>query len=247
MAKQKGVVFLEGTIGGINFYYRKGVPTARMAGGGFNRKAIKTSPTMVRVREQNSEFAGCSKVNKVFKNAIQPFLTGYKDGSLHSRLMRLFLSIRDCDVISERGKREVWQGMSTSQGKRLLNDFVFTPKRSFLIPCHYEFDWNLLQFRVKGFKISNLQFPEGADYMELRLGVICFDFEHLTYTTELATPMIIDRHFSGTSFSLDVPTSPRGIGQLIAVVRVAFYQDVNDSSYMLPGDGAFGLQLFIKS
>ena len=52
MAKQKGVVFFEGTLGGINFYYRKGVPTARAAGGGFNRRAIKTSPRMVRVRDK---------------------------------------------------------------------------------------------------------------------------------------------------------------------------------------------------
>ena len=72
MAKQKGVVFFEGTIGGINFYYRKGVPTARASGGGFNKRAIKNSPKMVRVREQNSEFANCSKVNKAFKNAIRP-------------------------------------------------------------------------------------------------------------------------------------------------------------------------------
>lgn len=42
MAKVKNIVGLQGTIGGVNFYLRKGVPLARAAGGGFNGDAIKT-------------------------------------------------------------------------------------------------------------------------------------------------------------------------------------------------------------
>ena len=84
MAKQRGIVFFEGTMGGINFYYRNGVPTARAAGGGFTRKAIKTGSHMVRVRESNSEFANCSRVNKIFKQSITLFRLGYSDGTLHS-------------------------------------------------------------------------------------------------------------------------------------------------------------------
>ena len=247
MAKQKGIVFLEGTMGGINFYYRKGVPTARVAGGGFNGNAIKTSPNMVRVREQNAEFAKCSTVNRVFKNAMRSFLIGYKDGSLHSRLMQLFLGIRDCDMFSERGKREVCKGMSVEQGKRLLKDFVFTPKRSKLLPCHYEFDWNVLQFKVVGFNVSKLDFPKGADFMELMLGVLRFDFEQLTYICEWATPVSINTYFSDTSFSLGVAKEPAGTGQLMAVARVCFYQEVNGSHYLLQNDGAFGVQIFIKT
>ena len=68
---------------------------------------------MVRVRESNSEFAGCSQVNKFFKQAIRSFLIGYKDGTLHSRLMQLFLKIKDCDAVSIRGKRAVAIGIAT--------------------------------------------------------------------------------------------------------------------------------------
>lgn len=246
MARQKGIVFIEGTLGGINFYYRKGVPTARVAGGGFNGRAIKTSPSMVRVREQNREFAGCSKVNKVFKDAIRPFLVEYKDGSLHSRLMALFLGVRDCDMLSERGKREVWKGIATAHGKRLLADFVFTPKCSPILPCSYVLDWNTLQFEVNGFDVSRLRFPYGADYMEVGLGVICFDFEHLTYTADWATPLVIDRRFTDSNFSLGVGAVPVDTGQLMAIVRVAFYQEVNGRPYLLPGDGAYGLQIFVQ-
>ena len=51
MATQKGIISLTGTLGDINFYFRKGKAVARKAGGGFNGKAIKTKPSMVWIRE----------------------------------------------------------------------------------------------------------------------------------------------------------------------------------------------------
>lgn len=243
MAKQRGIVFLEGTIGGINFYYRKGVPTARIAGGGFTREAIKKDPNMVRVRENNSEFAGCSKVNKNFKHAIRPFLLGYKDGTLHSRLMQMFLKIKDCDTLSERGKRAVSLGMSSNSGKQLLSAFKFTPKRAALLPCSYGFDWATLTFNATGFQGKQAGFPKESDYMEVTLGLIRFDFETCTYKQVFETPLVIERDFSGDAFSITASTVPVGTGVLFAMVRVAFYQTVNGEGYLLPGGGAFGLEV----
>jgi len=162
MAKQKGIIFFEGTLGGINFYYRKGVPTARAAGGGFTKKAIKKGANMVRVRESNTEFAGCSRVNKYFKHSIHSFLLGYKDGTLHSRLMQLFLKIKACDAVSARGKRTVSLGMSTTIGKQLLKDFRFALKRPNLLFSTYSFDWTTLTFSVTGFNVDLERFPKEA-------------------------------------------------------------------------------------
>ncbi|MBU2940263.1 hypothetical protein KO494_12010 [Lacinutrix sp. C3R15] len=243
MAKQKGVVFLEGTIGGINFYYRKGVPTARVAGGGFTKKAIKTSPTMVRVRESNNEFGKCAKVNKIFKQAIRPFLLGYKDGTLHSRLMQLFLKIKDCDTISNRGARCVREGISTSLGKQCLSGFVFTPKRPVLLPCSFIFDWDALLLSVTHFDVQTVGFPKEASFMELVFGVVCFDFETLTYTRVMAAPLVIARDYIGDSFSLSVAALPSGTGVLFAMLRVAFYQEVNGENYLLAGANAFGVEV----
>ena len=243
MAKQRGIVFFEGTLGGINFYYRKGVPIARTAGGGFNAKAIKHSPNMVRVRENNSEFALCSQANKTFKQAIRPFMIGYKDGTLHSRLMQLFLSIKDSDIISERGKRNVNLGMASDKGKQFLKDFVFTPKRRSLLPCSYGFDWDTLTFKATGFQVPLAGFPEEASYMEVLLGVVRFDFETNTYVQVIEAPLVIERDFSGNEFSVSVAALPSGTGTLFAMVRVAFYQTVNGEGYLLPGGNAFGMEV----
>lgn len=245
MAKQSGIVFFEGTLGGINFYYRKGVPTARRAGGGFNRKAIKTSATMVRVRESNNEFAGCAKVNRYFKQALAPFLAGHKDGTLHSRLMRLFLGLKDLDGISKRGKRSVALGFATSKGKRLWETFAVTPERPVLFNCAYGFDFEALEFKVRDYSVGAAQFVEGADYMEVLVGLVRFDFETHAFTQVLAAPLVVERDFDGTAFSVGVDGLPEGDGALFAVVRVAFYQMVNGEGYLLPGGAGFGVGVFV--
>lgn len=244
MARQKGIVFFEGTLGGINFYYRKGVPIARRAGGGFNAKAIKTSPKMVRVRESNSEFALCSTINKHFKRALQPFLLGYKDGTLHARLMRLFLGLKDLDATSERGKRRVGVGYATAYGPRLLSDFKVTPERPRLFDADYSFDWDALQLEVSNFSIASAQYPLGADTMEVMVGVLRFDFDTCTYDSVMADRVFIDRDFGATTFTIAVDGLPEGVGVLVAVARVAFYQQVNDRLFLLPGSAGFGVEMF---
>lgn len=244
MAKQSGIVFFEGTLGGINFYYRKGVPTARRAGGGFNRAAIKHGKHMERVRESNSEFAMCSQVNKHFKQALVPFLAGHKDGTLHSRLMGVFLGIKDLDTVHKRGQRTVAVGYGTVQGKRLLMDFDVTPERPRLLDCDYGFDWDSLEFDVSGYGVGAAKFPKGADYMEVLVGVVRFDFDLKVFERVMAAPLVIDRDFDGDSFAVTVSELPEGQGELIAVARVAFYQRVNGKGYLLPGGAGFGVAMF---
>jgi hypothetical protein len=170
-------------------------------------------------------------------------MLGYKDGTLHSRLMQMFLMIKDADKISKRGERRVSLGMETDYGKHLLEHFVFTPKRPNLLPCNYEFDWNNLTFNVTRFQARYAGFPAEASYMEVLLGVVRFDFETRTFTQVIETPLIIERDFTGDAFSISIPVLPSGSGTLIAVARVAFYQTVNGEGYLLPGGGAFGLEV----
>lgn len=243
MAKQKGIVFLEGTIGGVNFYYREGVPTARVAGGGFTKEAIKYGSNMVRVRESNNEFGMCAVVNKTFKQAIRPFLLGYKDGSLHSRLMQLFLKIKDCDVVSARGERRVFLGLSDAVGKAIMKAFVFTPKRAMLLSCSYGFDWDGLLFSASGFNINEVVFPLKADYMEVVFGVLRFDFETLSYTRVIAAPLLIGRDYTGDGFDILIDELPGGTGILFGMLRVAFYQEVNGVRYLLSGANNFGVEV----
>lgn len=241
MAKQKGITLFEGTMGGINFYFRKGVPVARQAGGGFNGKKIKTHASMKRVRELNTEFANSSAVNKHFKYALIPLLIGYVDGTLHSRLMGLFMAIKNYDLTSVRGQRKVALGMETAEGKTLMKGFAFTPKHTQLLNGMLAFDWGSYSLTVTNFNLKAVVFPANADYMEVTLGVLRFNFESYDYRLVQSVPFIIDREATFTDFSLSTVDFGAGSGQRMALVRVRFYQVVNGAPYYLDGNGAFGL------
>lgn len=243
MAKQVGPLFFKGTMRGINYYFREGEPLARRAGGGFSRKNIKESPNMEKVRKSNSEFAHCSKVNKAFKLALQPYLSGYKDGTFHYRLMQLFLNIKDCDTVSERGRRSVREGIATTTGQQLFKAFVFTPEQRPLFLCDYESDSNPAVFKVTHHKVADAQFPQGADYMEMRVGLFRFDFESLAYEHVFAEPLMIARDFQGDAFTIACPDLPGGEGMLFSAVRVCFYRTVDGERHRVPESGHTGVRI----
>ena len=243
MAKVKGIIPVVGTIGGINFYYRKGELIARKAGGGFNREAIKKSPTMKKVRQQNTEFAHCSAVNKAFKQALKPILHGYNDGSLHSRLMSMFLKIKTLDAVNERGNRSITQGIKTPLGKKMLADFDFTPKRVNLLPAHTSFDWNTSRFTVNGFDINRVKFPNNASFIEVQLQLISFDFKELVYSQSELASIELWKDFTKSEFSLTSHFLENKGDFTFVIVRTSFFQDINGSRFLLSGESNIGIRI----
>ena len=60
MSKQKGLIKLEGNIGGISFYVSDGEYLARMANGP-SKERIANDPAFKRTRENNKEFGGSAR------------------------------------------------------------------------------------------------------------------------------------------------------------------------------------------
>ena len=244
MAIQKGIIKLVGTIDGINFYMRKGVPVARKAGGGFSTKAIKHSPKMKRVRENSTEFGHCSQIKRILKQSFTVLLQDYKDPSLHARMMRLLQEIKVLDVVSERGKRTVPKGLQTDLGKQLFCNFRFTEKYRidtlqnstvFINPT--DFSCSLL-----GFDVKNLSFPTGATHVKLSYLVVSYDFEQLSFVTTESS-LFIEPDFRTDSpilFSPDL--SLHDLNTVICYFGVRFYQQVGTEKYILKSTTAIGLQ-----
>lgn len=241
MAKQVGPLLLEGSMNGINYYFLEGEALARRSGGGFTGEAIKKSPAMETVRKNDSEFGCCSKVNKQFKTALRPFLAGYQDGTLHRRLMQMFLKIKNSDLISEHGQRSVHQGISAKCGQQLLQEFIFTPKRTHFLGCNYQFNWDTRALEVSEFTIKEARFPKNSHFMEIVVGLIRFDFESLAYEQVHAAPTVIARDFEGDSFEVRCNEIPDGEGILFAMVRIGFYQKVDGDGHLVGPPHSFGI------
>ena len=233
MATQKGLITITGTIGGFNFYEDNGKNIARRSGGGFNGEAIKTKPEMVRVRENSSEFGMVSKAKKVFRLGLYPFLKDIKDITLHGRMMSLFQTIKVLDTFSERGKRIFQNGLTTDEGRTLLQDFAFTPqKASSMLPGVGIFDPVTQQYTVSDINLNNLRLPKGASGMQVYFGVLVADFDAETSMLFKSNVIFIDINFSVPSFTLTPDSLPSGSGTRISVLQVRYYQEVNGKVFL---------------
>ena len=105
MSKQKGLIKLEGNIGGISFYSSDGEHLARMANGP-SKDRIAKNPSFKRTRENNMEFGGSAKVSKSFRAALATVLQSMAGRYLTSRLTKIF-KIINLKATGTRGQRPI--------------------------------------------------------------------------------------------------------------------------------------------
>ncbi|GGD17585.1 hypothetical protein [Flavobacterium orientale] len=233
MARQKGIIKLSGTIGGINFYETKDGSFAREEGGGFNSEAIKTKDSMAPVRENASEFAQVSRVGSLFCRGLLPFLQTCKDTKRYRRMVSLLQEIKTLDAVSERGKRTTTLGLATPMGKKLWWEFDLTERSpEDLLPGTYQVAAGSTGLTVSDLDLSRLVFPKGATLVELRYGVLDVDFTALTFQLHMAAPLFLDKDFADSSVSLALDGGIVMTGTLFPVVGVRFYQVVGGEKYL---------------
>lgn len=249
MAKVTGIVALQGTLDGVTFYKLNGKQVARMAGGGFNGHAIRTKASMQRVRENGIEFGHCSRVNKVFRQAINTFHEAYKFTSLHGHLMTLFTQLKNLDSVSIRGQRRVDLGLQTDVGKALLKTFNFTPQSQLakVFPFEAVFDGSNFSMHYPNIDMSKVLFPDGVTHLKLLYGVLDIDFEHLTYTRYAASPLLIDTNYGGGLLQLGLATAPILQHTGVVVLGMRLYQELDGVLYALQDDRFVGFQAEILS
>lgn len=229
----------------VNFYYLNGKPVARMAGGGFNGKAIKTQKSMQRVRKNGSEFGNCSRVNKVFRQALQAFYLSHRFTFFHNKLMGLFTGLKTLDAINTRGARCVAKGVETAIGKKQLVDFCYTPSctPSLVLPFDYAIDWQTYQFTMATFNIEAVVFIKGATHIAIQFGVLDFNFETLIFDLHLADRLVLSKTDARNHLNLTPNSLPTGIGVLLAVVGVRYYQELDGDLYLLNGEHGVGFSV----
>lgn len=124
MATYESLIKIKGAVGDLVFYTLNGKNVVRKKSG-FNKTAFKKSPAYEKVRQNSSEFGHCSKVGKIIRQALDSYIKQAEDPLLYQKFAKLMTEIKDLDLLSERGKRNLAQGMITEKGKLLLRKFQF--------------------------------------------------------------------------------------------------------------------------
>jgi hypothetical protein len=188
---------------------------------------------MVRVRENSSEFGASMVVVKAFKVSLTPFLIQIKDGQLHQRLASLFSAIKRCDVVSERGKRNVNAGLASPAGDALLKNYVLTSGKNMVnvLGCGSRFDFEM-GMHLDGFDANKIQFVDGSTHLKVVAGFLKFDFESLSYQLALSDALYLSKANVG-NYTLSPLEPNTANGRTIGVVFIQFMQETNGVYYPL--------------
>jgi hypothetical protein len=227
MAKVKRIFEITGTFDGFNFYTLNGKPVVRKSGGGFNGEAIKTKASMEKVRQNGTEFGRASGWVKRFKVAIAPLLFSNRFSDLHSRLVSLFMKIKNEDITSERGLRDFVLGLPTPTARQLMTGFSIptNSKHWKHLYAQTTFDWATTTLHLQTKSGHSLLLPKGVNAFSIQVGVLQWGDEERESVLTLCDSILITAiaHLPKT---LVVPvTSPIEQGSL-AIVSLQHYEHI---------------------
>ncbi|TYA56670.1 hypothetical protein [Formosa maritima] len=240
MAKVKSLFNVEGTLGEVTFYKDQDGYKIRTKNS-VSKERIMSDPAYARTRENLSEFANAATSGKMLRRSIVSLMNDAKDNRVTSRLTQVMSKVKNEDLTSARGQRNVATGILTALGKGWLIGFNFN-KRAILdsvLQASYTLNPATGEVVIADLiPIQQLEIPEGATHVDFSSGFLNLDFDSGVKDLQLSNlvNLLIDASVSPVTLTpLGVPT---GSGQNFYFLKVAFYQEINGVQYPL-NNGAF--------
>jgi hypothetical protein len=247
MAKQSGIIKLEGTIGDIAFYKSQDGHLAR-AKGGVSADRIKNDASFQRTRENGEEFGRAGAAGKLLRIAFRQFLQNGADNRMVSRLTKELVAVVKADVTSTRGQRNVLDGEL-----ELLEGFEFNIDGRLSASIYFPYTATIdrvtgaLQVAITAFSPLNaVAVPEGATHMKLISGGASIDFENGIFevvTSESAEIAIAPAPIAAQNLLNQLTAN--STHPLFLVLGIEFSQQVNGASYPLK-NGRYNALAIVK-
>ncbi len=240
MAKQRGIIKLQGTIGDITFVKTKDGYIAKEKTQ-INASRMATDSAFQRTRENAAEFGRAGKAGKVLRQAIRPLLQNAKDSRVTSRLTKIMMKVIKADATSERGLRNVVDGEA-----QLLQGFEFNSNASISSTLYTQFTTTInritgqLEVNIPSFTPkSDILIPDGATHYKVVSAAAEINFEAGTFVAQSSDSAILPWDANtAPALTLTNNVTPNSIHPLFLVVGIQFFQQVNNINYSLK-NGAF--------
>lgn len=227
MAKQSGIVKIEGTIDDLTFYKINGKYKLRKKGG-IPKSRIQNDPRFKRVRENNAEFGRVSKGISLLRKALSAMLHGSK--KVHTGdLMPVFFDVLRSDAIHPRGERTLSDGNLLILEQLNLNssvrlDQVFNV--SFTVTVDRANGEAIIQF--PSWEPYQLEVPQGATHYQINTCAALINFSDHQYEQTTETGVIValpQSQVAGQSITLNY--TPGSVLPILVAVGIRFYVEIN--------------------
>lgn len=247
MARQKGIIKLDGTIGDITFYKSKDGFLAREKGG-IPADRIANDPVFQRTRENGAEFGRAGKAGKILRNAIRGMLRNASDSRMVSRLTTEMVKVIQEDATNPRGLRNVIDGEAellegfdfNINGK--LGTTLYAPYTTVIDRVAGTLTANLLAFVPQ----NMIAAPGGTTHFKIVSAGAEIDFENETFVVDTKATAVLPWDTNATAvINLANAVTAASTHPLFLALGIEFYQEVNGQMYPLK-NGAFNALALAK-
>jgi len=247
MAKQKGIIKLDGTIGGITFYKSQDGYLAREKGG-VPADRIANDPNFQRTRENGAEFGRAGKAGKLLRNSIRAMLQNGSDSRMVSRLTQKMVEVIQEDATNPRGLRNVIDGEA-----ELLEGFEFNISGKLGTTLYAPYTSTIdrvagtLTASVPSFvPLNMIAAPNGATHFKIVSAGAEIDFENETFVIDAQSTAVLPWDATATAvINLANTVTANSTHPLFLALGIEFYQEVNGQMYPLK-NGAFNPLALVK-
>ena len=247
MARQKGIIKLDGTIGGITFYKSQDGYLAREKGG-VSADKIANDPNFQRTRENGEEFGRAGKAGKLLRNAIRAMLQNASDSRMVSRLTAEMVKVIQEDVTNVRGLRNVIDGEA-----ELLEGFEFNISGKLGTTIYAPFTATIdrvagtLTANIPAFvPINMIAAPGGSTHFKIVSTGAEIDFENETFVMDAQSTAVLPWDANPTAvINLVNAVTANSTHPLFLALGIEFYQEVNGQMYPLK-NGAYNALALVK-
>jgi len=241
MARQKGIIKLKGTIGGITFYKTSQDGHLAREKGGIEKSRIESDPAFQRTRENGSEFGRAGKAGKLLRTSLRALLLNSADGRMVSRLTKQMVIVIQADTTSLRGLRNVIDGEA-----ELLKGFEFNIRgklgTSLFAPYVGAIDrvTGDITVDIAPFVPANMiAAPSGTTHFKIISAGAEIDFEAETFIEAHSETAILPWDATPTvAIAQTNAVTAASTKPLFLALGIEFYQEVNGQMYSLK-NGAF--------
>jgi hypothetical protein len=245
MAKQKGIIKIQGTIGDITFVKTQDGYIAKSKTS-VSKSRIASDPAFQRTRENGSEFGRAGKAVKLLRTAIRTLLQNGKDKRTSSRLTAAMMKVVKADATSIRGLRNVMDGET-----ELLQGFEFNINAQItsvlFAPYVASIDrvTGLLEVAIPSFiPLNDIVVPDGATHYKIVSSGSAINFEAGTFVEQnTATDILPCNAVASAPVTLSNTVTANSTHPLFLLVGIQFYQQVNGINYPIKNGANNALSL----
>jgi hypothetical protein len=245
MAKYKSLFDVQGTLGEVTFYKGEDGQYVRRKGG-VSKNRILNDPNYERTRENLTEFGRAATSGKLIRRAINSLMVDAKDSRVTSRLTKVLNQVKNEDLTSARGQRNVAEGLASPLGIARLKGFNFNAKSGLdsVLMAQYTLDSATGEVVIADL-IPNQQMslPEGATHVTLSGAFLNLDLETEVRDLQLSNTVNLPINGIATTVTLTPAAPASGSGQSYYFLKVAFFQEINGIQYPLKNGSFNALQL----